>query len=125
MAPVNATFEDRLMKKLNQFAALLLTLGALNMQVASAGYDPNDSYKVPWLDPRCETACPASHGSVKARLRIDANMFEDSPMDNTTAKLQFFVNSRKRQEEKIGSLRDISGPFIGLLRGVFMSSLLP
>lgn len=53
------------MKKLNQFAALLLTLGALNMQVASADYYPADSYKAPWLDPRCETACTASHGCVR------------------------------------------------------------
>ena len=101
------------MKKLKQSAFLLLTLGVLSGQVASAGYYPTDSYKVPWLDPRCETACTASHGSVKARLRIDANMFDGGPMDNTKAKLEFFVNSRKRQEEKIGPLRNVSGPYIG------------
>lgn len=87
---------------------------SLSVPESTAGFYPIEGYETKWQNPVINTTYTARHQSVGATLTVTENTFFDGPVDKTTGKLEFFVNKRKSQEEKLGPMRDLGGLFIGL-----------
>lgn len=89
----------------------LLAMSQLVSPIADAYY-PIEGYECNWKDPRIDTLVTASRNALTARLRVSDNIFAGGPADNVNGKLEFFLNTRKIQEETFAKMREIRGPYI-------------